>query len=144
MDYVQVTDTAKHITDNIENVNRVIYRLDANDLDGDWKISRLRLTEQTLDLLREIDERVRLALASRQIAQTFVVLIPLGKDKPYSAVIRTFVTGDFMTGKPAVIGSVVQPKQLEELSNGILKDFDEIQAVFYDVTTKPPATCEWE
>ncbi len=94
--------------------------------------------------VKESRERVRTALASKQIAQTFVVLIPLGKDKPYSAVIRTFVTGDFMTGKPAAVGKIVQPQQLKELTQGILKDFNEIQAVFYDVTTKPPATCEWE
>lgn len=144
MDFRQASDIAKRVTERVQDVNRVIYRLDARDMQGSWKISRLRLNEQSLDLLRAIDDRVTRALASPKISQTFVVLIPLGKDRPYSAVIRTFVTGDFMTGKPAAIDTVVDAQALCELARGIVADFPEIQGVFYDITTKPPATCEWQ
>ena len=37
--------------------------------------------------------------------QTFAVLVPIGITKKYSVAIRTFVTNDFMTGRPAAIGT---------------------------------------
>ena len=50
-----------------------------------------------------------------------------------------------MTGRPAIIGSEVDKEALNKVVQEIEQRFsDKIEYVLYDVTSKPPATCEWE
>ncbi|MDX2000772.1 MAG: hypothetical protein SF066_23870 [Thermoanaerobaculia bacterium] len=58
---------------------------------------------------------------------------------------RTIVTRDFMTGRPARVGQEIPPGLLAELAAEIGRDFaDTIDLVLFDVTSKPPATVEWQ
>eukprot|EP00501_MAST-03F_sp_TOSAG23-6_P001621 GSMAST32.ASY1.ANO1.1688.1 assembled CDS len=58
--------------------------------------------------------------------------------------IRTFITRDFMTGLPAQPGKDIQIAIIEEMARRILTEVEGIGRVTYDLTSKPPATTEWE
>jgi GMP synthase PP-ATPase subunit len=55
--------------------------------------------------------------------------------------VRMIQTNDFMTA------NAVQPardfQNWKSVADGILASFERVEAVFYDVTGKPPATVEW-
>jgi GMP synthase (glutamine-hydrolysing) len=70
-----------------------------------------------------------------------VVLLPLSDGTGYSAAIRMVKTNDFMTANAAVPS--VDFENWQEVADGIRARFDQIRAVFYDVTGKPPGTVEW-
>ena len=105
----------------------------------------MKIGDESVDLLRELDKIVTSNLENAPINQTFAVLLPIGITKKYSVAIRTFVTNDFMTGRPAEIGKEVSKEMLENILKEINSKFaDKIEFVIYDVTSKPPATCEWQ
>ena len=105
----------------------------------------MKINDECVELLRELDSIVTSNLEGSEVSQTFAVLVPIGITKKYSVVIRTFVTNDFMTGRPGEIGTEVDKHNIENIINEIENRFhDKIEFVMYDVTSKPPATCEWQ
>ena len=105
----------------------------------------MRMEDENIDLLRELDYIVTSNLEQAKVSQTFAVLIPIGVTKKYSVAIRTFVTNDFMTGRPGEIGKEVQKDKIEKIVKEIESNFgDKIEFIIYDVTSKPPATTEWQ
>lgn len=75
------------------------------------------------------------------ISQAFVVLAPLSTDiGKYSAIIRTVDSSDFMTAS----AHFLPQKFIEKVADEIMQIIPEVQTVFYDMTTKPPGTIEWE
>ncbi len=141
-DFPKVRELAREITNRLPYFNRVGYVLNATQLQQPI-IRRMRITEETTDLLRRIDALVTEALDIPGISQSFAVLLPVGHDKPYSIAIRAFVTNDFMTGRPARVGEEIPLEALRTLSERIAA-FPQIEWVLYDATGKPPATVEWE
>ena len=145
LDWNQVTTKAKEITDKILTINRVAYILNTNKVDGEIKCFDMKIEDECVDLLREIDKIVTTNLETSKANQTFAVLVPIGITKKYSIAIRTFVTNDFMTGRPAEIGNEASKEALANIVKEIEEKYqDKIEFVMYDVTSKPPATCEWE
>jgi GMP synthase (glutamine-hydrolysing) len=102
------------------------------------------ISKTNLDLLRELDQVVTDKLNRPPISQVLAVLLPVGIEKKYSVAIRTFITNDFMTGRPAVIGRDIDLELITSLVDEIVAQFYEIEFVLYDVTSKPPATVEWQ
>ena len=49
-----------------------------------------------------------------------------------------------MTGRPAIIGSEVTRDTMAQLVAEIEAGLPEIDLILYDVTSKPPATVEWQ
>ena len=144
-DWKEVTSKAKEITDSINSINRVGYILNKSYLQDEIKCFDMRICDEAVDLLRELDNIVTTNLESAKVNQTFAVLIPIGITKKYSVAIRTFVTNDFMTGRPGEIGKEVEKKDIENIVNEIESKFgDKIEFIIYDVTSKPPATTEWQ
>lgn len=145
MNWNLVTTKAKEITDKIQTINRVAYILNKNNVDGEIKCFDMKIEDECVDLLRELDKIVTTNLESSKANQTFAVLVPIGINKKYSVAIRTFVTNDFMTGRPASIGKEAAKSDIENIIKEIEERFsDKIEFIMYDVTSKPPATCEWQ
>ncbi|KAI4453217.1 gmp synthase-related [Holotrichia oblita] len=143
---------ARTITNKLSFINRVVYVLGSGDGLENAKAHPMYVGDKCVSILREVDHLVTKRLENKKISQTFVILLPISSDsgkadgaaKKYSIAIRTFVTNDFMTGRPAPLGSEIPFSEIMDISNEIKRNFPEIEYVFYDITGKPPATCEWE
>ena len=141
----EVTTLAKQITDSINTINRVAYILNKKDIDQKINCFDMKINDECVDLLRELDKIVTSNLETSKVSQTFAVLVPIGITKKYSVAIRTFVTNDFMTGRPGEIGKEVEKADIQNIVKKIEEKFsDKIEFIMYDVTSKPPATCEWQ
>jgi GMP synthase (glutamine-hydrolysing) len=146
LNWNELCNLSQKITGEINTINRTAYIInDITTADAQKLQSKpMTINDENASLLREIDHMVTGALRSNRISQTFCVLIPIGIEKRYSIAIRTFITDDFMTGRAGIIGEEVSLDALKSLANDILSKFSEIEVVVYDVTGKPPGTCEWE
>ncbi|HEY6540096.1 MAG TPA: glutamine-hydrolyzing GMP synthase [Ktedonobacteraceae bacterium] len=108
--------------------------------------------EQKLETLRAADailiEEIRRAGVYRELGQAFAVLTPLqsvgvmGDLRTYANVVavRAVTTGDFMTADWARLS----PDLLGRISHRIVNEVPGVNRVVYDITSKPPATIEWE
>jgi len=108
--------------------------------------------EQKLETLRAADaiviEEIRRAGVYRELGQAFAVLTPLqsvgvmGDGRTYANVVavRAVTTGDFMTADWARLS----PDLLGRISHRIVNEVPGVNRVVYDITSKPPATIEWE
>ena len=104
------------------------------------------------DLLRRADaifiEELRAAGWYDKTAQAFVVFLPvrsvgvMGDGRTYENVVslRAVQTTDFMTAQWAELPYSL----LSKVSNRIINEVRGINRVVYDISSKPPATIEWE
>lgn len=132
-----------------DDLNRVAVAL------GNKPIEKLSLTptflrKAELEQLRHADEIVweemRSAKLVESISQFPVVLLPLSFGKPgqRSIVLRPVKTSTFMTVQPMLPGRDLPEEFLHKTTQRILKEVPGISQVFVDLTSKPPATTEWE
>jgi GMP synthase (glutamine-hydrolysing) len=110
------------------------------------------ITEKRLKVLCEADdiliEEIKAAGLYRQISQALAVLVPvgtvgvMGDERSYEnvIVIRAVETQDFMTADFSRIPYEV----LGLIANRIINEVRGVNRVVYDISSKPPATIEWE
>ena len=110
------------------------------------------ITEEKLEILREADaifrEEVDQAGLNQEVSQYFAVLTGIrsvgvmGDERTYDHTIalRAVTTTDFMTADWAQIPHDV----LSRVSNRIVNEVRHVNRIVYDITSKPPATIEWE
>jgi GMP synthase (glutamine-hydrolysing) len=110
------------------------------------------VTEQRLDLLRKVDaiylDEIRAAGLYNQIWQAFAVLLPVksvgvmgdGRTYDYVVALRAVTSRDGMTADWFPFPHEV----LGRISNRIINEVRGVNRVAYDVSSKPPATIEWE
>jgi len=110
------------------------------------------ITREKLAVLRECDEIVLEEIISaqlyRQTSQVFAVLLPvqsvgvMGDGRTYenAVAVRAVETEDFMTADWARLPYDV----LSRISNRIINEVRGVNRVVYDISSKPPATIEWE
>jgi GMP synthase (glutamine-hydrolysing) len=128
----------------VDGINRVAYVLNKKQVDSEVNCHEMYINEETIGLLRELDHVVTARLNKPPMSQVLAVLLPVGVTKKYSVAIRTFITNDYMTGRPASIGPDVGREEIAGLVDEIDRGFGEIDLILYDVTSKPPATVEWQ
>ena len=110
------------------------------------------LTKEKLDTLRDADaiyrEEIAAAGEDKNINQYFAVLTNTrsvgvmgdGRTYDYTLALRAVTTSDFMTADWARIPYDV----LDRISTRIVNEVPGINRIVYDITSKPPATIEWE
>ncbi len=131
------------LTNNFNSINRVIYLL-GPDQRPPQKLKAGYLTCDRLDLLREVDainmEALQRHGLMQEVTQMPTVLLPLSSDGVQeSVVLRPISTDDFMTAR----FSQLSQEFLNDVCGRMLAVAG-VEAVFYDVTHKPPGTVEWE
>lgn len=110
------------------------------------------ITDDKLEILKEADyifrEEIAKAGLDRSLNQYFAVLTNLksvgvmGDERTYdyTLALRAVETSDFMTATWAKIPYEI----LEKVSSRIVNEVKHINRIVYDITSKPPATIEWE
>ena len=110
------------------------------------------ITEDKLTILQDADYIFREEIANaglhKNINQYFAVLTNLksvgvmGDERTYdyTVALRAVETTDFMTG----VWSKIPYEVLEKVSSRIVNEVNHVNRVVYDITSKPPATIEWE
>jgi GMP synthase (glutamine-hydrolysing) len=110
------------------------------------------ITEERLRIIREADailiEELHASALYRKVQQAFVVLLPvqsvgvMGDGRTYEnvAAIRAIQTEDFMTADWYPFSH----EFLQTVSTRIINSVRGINRVVYDISSKPPATIEWE
>ena len=144
--------------DEVRKVGRELgipdYMVDRHPFPGPGLGIRIlgEVTKEKADILREADaifiEELRKADLYNKVSQAFVVLLPvksvgvMGDERTYeyAAVLRSANTIDFMTAT----WSHLPYEFLEKVSNRILNEVKGINRLTYDISSKPPATIEWE
>ena len=110
------------------------------------------ITKEKTSILKEADhifiqELIKADLYNK-VSQAFAVHLPVqsvgvvGDERRYAEVIalRAVETVDFMTARWAHL-----PYEfLEHVSNRIVNEIEDVSRVVYDISSKPPATIEWE
>ena len=110
------------------------------------------VTREKLEILRDADaifrEEIALAKLDRTVGQYFAVLTNVksvgvmgdGRTYDYTIALRGVTTNDFMTADWARIPYDV----LAKTSGRIINEVKGINRIVYDITSKPPATIEFE
>ena len=110
------------------------------------------MTKPRLNTLREADaivlEEIERAGLMRKTSQAFAVLLPvqsvgvMGDARTYDDVlaVRAVETEDFMTADWSHLPYDV----LARISSRVINEVRGINRVVYDISSKPPATIEWE
>ena len=107
------------------------------------RLKRLRVADKIV-----LDELQTAGLLRKKTAQAFAVLLPvqsvgvMGDQRTYAetVAVRAVTTDDFMTADWARLPLPV----LARISNRIVNEVPGVNRVVYDITSKPPATIEWE
>src|SRR3954468_1183748 len=110
------------------------------------------VTKPRLEVLREADaimiEEIKAAGLYRQTSQAFAVLLPvqsvgvMGDARTYenAVALRCVNSDDFMTAD----WSRLPHELLAHISTRIINEVKGVNRVCYDISSKPPATIEWE
>ena len=110
------------------------------------------VTPQRLELVRAADaivvDEIKRAGLYKEIWQSFAVLLPvrsvgvMGDERTYGhpVVVRAVTSEDAMTADWARLDHEL----LERIANRIVAEIPGINRVAYDISSKPPATIEWE
>ena len=111
-----------------------------------------KVKKEYADWLREADaifiEELHAADLYHKVSQAFTVFLPVksvgvvgdGRRYEYVVSLRAVETIDFMTARWAHLPYDF----LEKVSNRIINEISGISRVAYDISSKPPATIEWE
>ncbi len=85
------------------------------------------------EINNHVNERIIPLTRFRSIASSF----------QHSVVLRTFLTKDFMTGRPAVPGETFPHEMIDEMCQTIKTNVPGISRILYDLTSKPPGKKEF-
>ena len=132
------------IIQKFPEINRVLFCLSTATAPRQCSFTPATITPHRVELLQKADAAAHAVCKKKgvlaHIWQMPVVLIPSSVTKEEeSVVLRPVSSIDAMTAEPYVPAAAV----LKEAAKNIMT-LEGIGAVFLDITTKPPATIEWE
>lgn len=139
-DWSALTLCAARVINRLETVNRAVYS-PRPIRPGELSLGEQYATRATLDLLRQVDAVVRRRTDSiPEIWQAPVVSLPLfDKSGNRAFVIRPICSRDAMTADVYAM-----PLDALDILMAELGKIPGVGPIFYDLTTKPPGTIEWE
>ncbi len=147
--WAELKKLADKIPRDVHEVNRVAY-IFGEPLSSDHEaITPTFLDKEVVDQLKQLDAIVNRQLEKhgldKTLSQVPVILLPLnfGVAGKRSVAIRTFKTINFKTGDIALPGVDFPEEVLQSIVSELLEQ-PGITRVMYDLTSKPPATTEWE
>jgi len=137
-------DLATGLINRLARVNRVIADVSSHTPLSQVKVHASELSAVRLGRLRRADaivrQRTHASGFDKEVWQFPVVLAPIGSaDRPDSVILRPIHSVDGMTAQSVLMDRGL----LDSLAAEILA-VPGVNAVFYDLTHKPPATIEWE
>ena len=147
-DWPSLLEKARQIINRFEDFNRVLLHLGALKTSVAIRFeaqANSHLSPERIGLLQEAESVVDSFLKEKKIYDDIwqfpVVLLPLAplKQCGNALVLRPVCSTDAMTASVYTM----RPKLLWDLEQR-LKNIEKINAVFYDLTSKPPGTIEWE
>lgn len=144
-------DEVRHLGELLELPDEILHR---HPFPGPGLSVRVlgEVTKERCDILREADaifmEELNKSGWYRKTRQAFAVLLPvksvgvMGDERTYenACVLRAVDTDDFMTAK----FTEFPYELLAKIASRIANEVRGINRVTYDISTKPPATVEWE
>jgi len=141
---------AKLLPNKIQGINRILMCLSHINNHRNNKLvckEKCSITNERADLLREVDDQVNHMLTKHnlyhQIWQFPVVLLPIKEPNSdqsrESVVLRPVNSVDAMSAEAQFIA----PNAVNEMIK-VIKDVQRIDFVFFDLTSKPPSTIEYE
>jgi len=144
LDYRLLLTLATEITNQFRRTNRVVlailpkrFRL------VEWKVRQTHITMKRVALLQQADRVVTEFLRDqgliRHVWQCPVVLLPFSRKGGETIALRPVTSVDGMTAEVAQL-----PVTRVETLAKRLRALPEIEAVFLDLSHKPPSTIEWE
>ena len=149
-DFQAAIQELKSLTDRPFSVNLSL--LPDTKPDGPIKGFLQAVVEEKVKIVQEADaiyrEEIAAAGLGASINQYFAVLTNTrsvgvmgdGRTYDYTLALRAVTTSDFMTADWARIPYDV----LDRISTRIVNEVQGINRIVYDITSKPPATIEWE
>ena len=144
LDYERVLPLSTAITNEFRCTNRVVAALEPRDLRPErWAIKPASLTRKRVRLLQRVDRTVTEYLRDSglydQVWQCPVVLLPWSSAGGETVALRPVTSVDGMTAAVATLAR----EAITDLASRLVA-LDGVEAVFLDVSSKPPSTIEWE
>ena len=145
LDYQALQSISTRLCNVHTATNRVITFISGrvDDLQSAF-IKPAKITAERLEMLREADFIARLimedAYLTDHVWQFPVVLVPVSFGGGETIILRPVNSRDGMTANCAKLPTDI----LKHIADKIMTQLSGIDAVFLDVTSKPPATIEWE
>ncbi|MBU1976288.1 MAG: glutamine-hydrolyzing GMP synthase [Nanoarchaeota archaeon] len=140
-DWDKLEKLSTKITNNIQEINRVV--MIVKQMKCAFRLLKRTITEDRIQLLQQADSLVTQIITRAgyydKIWQMPVVLAPLSIQGGETIILRPVDSQEAMTANFSKLPLALVNKLGEEL----LK-IEGVDAVFYDITNKPPGTIEWE
>jgi len=139
-DWPELNALANRLVNRLDDINRVVVCLDNLD-EVNFELRDTGVDKAGLDRLRRVDDLLQRRLAPiPEIWQAPVISLPLfDTDGNQAFVLRPVCSRDAMTADVYPIDFPL----LAELARAV-RSVPGAGALFYDITTKPPGTIEWE
>ena len=141
IDWDSLEKQSTELTNKIHGINRVLLLIAKKR--EDFALMKKTLTYDRIKLLQKADKIVTVIIIEEQLYDSIwqmpVVLIPLSIDGGESIILRPVDSQEAMTARFSRI-----PIDVIKKIRDALMSIKGIDAVFYDITNKPPGTIEWE
>ncbi len=140
-DWDTLEKVSTHITDSVEDVNRIIYCIYEKE---NCVLQEQFCTKQRLDQVREVDEIVISELKENnwysKIFKHLTINLPYSTSKEKcSIVLNPIILENDMLASFAKIPTKILNKIIEKISK-----LDFVDALYFDITNKTPTTFTWE